>query len=87
VTDQNRGLYKKFIVTKADGSPFHEGNSQRVGDPNFFVLRLDDDGPYGAASRAAAVKFAEVIRGHNKLLADDLLAEVKNEENILWVQS
>ena len=58
-----KGLYGKYIITKADGSPV---------DPNadYFVLRLDTD----PAARHAARTYARDMHGRNQVLADELEA-------------
>lgn len=40
--------------------------------PKYFVLKPDDKGPYGAASRAAMNRYAQMIDGANDQLAEDL---------------
>lgn len=59
-----RGLYQKYIVTKASGKPL---------DPDFeaIVLRIDK-GQYLHACRAGVAAFAEAVREHNPQLANDL---------------
>lgn len=56
-----KGLYLKYIIAKADGSPV---------DPNadYFVLRLDTD----QAARGAARNYANRIMGDNPLLAQEI---------------
>lgn len=56
-----KGLYPKYIIAKADGSPV---------DPNadYFVLRLDTD----QAARGAARNYANRIMGDNPVLAQEL---------------
>ena len=56
-----KGLYGKYIITKADGSPV---------DPNadYFVLRLDTD----PAARHAARTYARNMYDRNHALADEL---------------
>ena len=48
------GLHQKYIITRVDGKPI---------DPKavYFVLRLDGNHAHNNASRAAALKWAEVI--------------------------
>jgi len=59
-----KGLYQKYIVTKTSGKPV---------DPKarFVVLRVDD-GQYVHSCRAGVAAFAEAVREHNPVLADDL---------------
>jgi hypothetical protein len=55
------GLYEKYLVTKADGTPT---------DPNavYFVLRLDTD----KLARLAALRYAALVARQNPQLAQDL---------------
>ncbi len=55
------GLYRKYRISKADGTPV---------DPNaeYFVLRLDKD----VAARAAALTYAKEIRNQKPKLAADI---------------
>ena len=57
-----RGLYKKHIVTRADGSPTDP-------DAQYFVLRIDTD-PH---ARAALRTYVALVREDNPVLAVDLL--------------
>lgn len=59
-----KGLYGKYIITKANGKPL---------DPNFYaiVLRIDS-GQYIHACRAGVAAFAEAVRERNPILANDL---------------
>ena len=57
--DMNRGLYSKYIVTKADGTPL---------DGDCFVLRPDRD----AAARCALIEYA--AQTPNEALAADIEA-------------
>ena len=59
-----KGLYQKYIIKKANGKPL---------DPNFeaIVLRIDG-GQYVDACRAGAFAFAQSVKKHNPLLADDI---------------
>jgi hypothetical protein len=72
--DEERGLYGKYRITKADGSPV---------DPfgEWFVLRYDNEGigfddevtrAHRAASREALGLYARLIRRHLPKLASDL---------------
>lgn len=60
-----RGLYGKYNVSKADGSPR---------DPNarYFVLRYDKDDAHGEACRAALATYAKHIKSTLPELAADL---------------
>jgi hypothetical protein len=67
-TEKNRGLYGRYIVRKADGSPT---------DPRaeYFVLRLDEHGSdpiHIEACRAAAMVYADLIEPYLPQLAADL---------------
>ena len=70
-----KGLYNKYIITKASGKPL---------DPNFYaiVLRIDG-GKYVKACRAGALAFAEAVRDENPLLSNDIqykVMEYQDEE-------
>lgn len=78
--DNFRGLYRKYIIAKADGSPM---------DPNadYFVLRLDTD----QAARGAARNYANRIVGDNPLFAQELRDRVDEHSqkailNIDWTE-
>ena len=60
------GLYKKYHITKADGSPCDK-------DANYFVLRLDKD----QHARVAALAYAESVRDENPEFARDIRADVE----------
>lgn len=62
--DEEKGLYQKYIVTKASGKPL---------DPGFecIVLRIDG-GRYVNACRVGVAAFAEAVRPVNKTLARDI---------------
>ena len=64
--DKSRGLYSKYIIRKADGSPV---------DPKacYLVLRLDTD----EDARAAALLYAAHVEKWNNLLAKDLKKKVE----------
>lgn len=59
-----KGLYQKYIIKKTSGKSL---------DLNFeaIVLRIDG-GRYLNACRVGAAAFAEAVREHNPLLADDI---------------
>lgn len=66
--NRNRGLYRKYIIQKADGSPV---------DPTaeYFVLRLDVNGKdpqHIRACRTAVLAYASKIADHLPQLAADL---------------
>lgn len=56
-----RGLHRKYIITKADGSPVDP-------EADYFVLRLDTD----PTARHAARTYARNIEGRNPQLAEDI---------------
>lgn len=58
----NKGLYKKYIIQKVNGTEIDK-------NADYFVLRLDTD-PY---AREAIAFYAALIKKHNPELADDLL--------------
>ncbi len=67
----NKGLYQKYIIAKADGSPI---------DPkaDYFVLRLDTD----QNARLAARKYANAIEEENpKLAAEQRGSQRENKVN------
>ena len=57
----DQGIYDKYIVKKADGSPTDS-------DACYFVLRLDTD----YAARRAMAQYARSIRRENEQLANDI---------------
>ena len=63
-----KGLWNKYIITKASGKPLA---------PNFYaiVLRIDG-GQYVNACRAGALAFAEAVRDENPLLSNDIQHKV-----------
>lgn len=71
--ENNTGLYDKYRIEKADGSPV---------DPDgvYFVLRLDGDSDYASASRLALATYSCSIGTTNRKLADDLF----NLVMVLW---
>ncbi len=71
----HKGLYGKYIVTKASGKPLAPG-------AEFIVLRIDD-GRYVDACRAGAEAFADAVSKDNPRLARDIwirLAELKQAQ-------
>lgn len=76
---QPAGLYRKYLITKADG---------RELPPEFeaFVLRLDDGGDpaHVAACRAAVLVYADEIEPHISQLARDLRARYSGPDSVNW---
>ncbi len=72
--DQARGLYPKYQICKADGSPV---------DPSadYFVLRLDGQDPHALACRAAVLTYANHIEPHLPLVARDLREKVRSRDS------
>ena len=70
-----KGLYHKYNVTKADGSPVDP-------DAYYLVLRLDA-GEYRDACRAGARSFAKAVEAHNPQLAADILDTLPELEDEL----
>jgi len=68
MNDDERGLYQKYIISKANGEPL---------DPNFYaiVLRIDG-GRYVDACRNGVLAFASEVRSLNEQLAHDLYNKV-----------
>ena len=64
--DPNRGVYKKFEVTRTDGSSAEGGKHHGC---RYFVLDLDHD-PHARAAMEAYAK--SVRKTHPKLYADIL---------------
>jgi hypothetical protein len=70
---EQQGLYDKFIISKADGSPI---------DPKakYIVLRYDANNiKDGSAVRVAIRKYAKIIQHTNPAFALDLLKSVDQE--------
>jgi hypothetical protein len=63
--DKTRGLYGKYIVSKADGSPV-------APKAYYLVLRLDAD----EDARAAALMYAAHVRKWNPKLAEGIEKKV-----------
>ena len=63
-----KGLYNKYIVTKANGKPL---------DPNFYaiVVRIDG-GQYVDACRKGVLAFAKAVEPLNPELAFDIDLEI-----------
>lgn len=66
MSDKDRGIYLKYTVTKADGSPVDE-------QADYFVLRVDKD----PAARAALLAYGRAC--DNPSLAADILYKVAVE--------
>ncbi len=62
----SRGLYNKYIVTKADGSPIDP-------EAQYFVLRIDND----FDAFMAVLRWADE-KGNNKLF-EDLIDVIKDK--------
>lgn len=79
--DVERGLYRKYVISKVDGS---------VVDPEavYFVLRLDyHDGcdiGHVYASRAGARKYAEEVLETLPVLSGDLLTVLASGPSVGW---
>ena len=73
------GLHRKYVVSKADGSPVDE-------DAVYFVLRVDSGGQtdHVEASRAAMKEYALKIRYFLPKLAADILKELDCEIMVYW---
>lgn len=72
-----RGLYGKYIITKASGKPLARGYEA-------IVLRIDD-GRYVEACRAGVIAFAEAVRDENPLLSNDIqhrIMELTKKEDL-----
>ena len=68
-----QGLFGKFILEKANGSPIHP-------DAKYIVLRYDaTNDEDGIASRKALIVYARAISQSNPTFAADLLEEMANE--------
>ncbi len=62
-----KGLYQKYIISKASGEPLAEGFEA-------IVLRIDG-GQYVGACRTGVLAFAEAVRDENPLLSNDIQQE------------
>ena len=72
---KNKGLFKRYKVSKADGSK---------ADPNakYFVMRYDhaaNDPIHRDACRKAILRYAELIRDHLPELGSDLEKAISGE--------
>lgn len=70
--DTNRGIYRKFNVTRTDGSSEPGGKHEHC---RYFVLDLDHD-PHAAPALAA---YARSCSKTHPVLAADLLAMLSGE--------
>lgn len=70
MSDNSKGLYKKFNVTRTDGA---SGPGMKHGDCSYFVLDLDHD-PYALAALKA---YAEACAETHPKLSADLFAPVR----------
>lgn len=70
---QQKGLYGKFIIRKADGSLIDP-------EAKYIVLRYDANSKDGNCSRAALLKYTSLIKSFNPQFADDLLKEIEIEQ-------
>ena len=59
------GLYKKYIISKTDGSPVDP-------DAEYFVLRIDKD----RHARTAILVYAENIKSENEQFYKDILEKL-----------
>lgn len=64
---KNEGLYRKYIVKKANGTEIDK-------NADYFVLRLDTD----KYAREAIMYYAALIRKSNPKLAEDLMEKYIN---------
>ena len=69
---EQQGLYGKFIISKADGSPMNP-------KAKYIILRYDADSKDFWPSSAAIRKYAELISTTNVEFATDLIKEMNNE--------
>jgi hypothetical protein len=68
--NRKRGVYTKYNITKADGSPVDPG-------ADYFVLRLDQnpggDAKHVEACRVAILAYAEAVKDHLPVLAAEIV--------------
>jgi hypothetical protein len=74
-----QGLFGKFILEKADGSPIDP-------EAKYIVLRYDSKSSDGVASRRAIIAYARAISQSDPVFAADLLEEMANESCIAFAQ-
>lgn len=70
------GLYTRYRIAYADGSPV---------DPRgeYFVLKVNSEDPrHAEASREALRAYSESIKGHNPILAKDLIDWVSEYDTL-----
>jgi hypothetical protein len=79
---KNKGLFGKYIIKKADGSPIDKG-------AEYFVLRLNGDGDINhiEACKKAVLVYAEQIKDHLPLLSQDLIAKYGKVEETKETES
>lgn len=73
--ENNKGLIKKYIISKANGSTVSE-------DAEYFVLRLDEkqkDDVHRNACVKAVLTYADEIENHLPELAKDLRAKYSDK--------
>uniref|UniRef100_A0A6M3JGF9 Uncharacterized protein n=1 Tax=viral metagenome TaxID=1070528 RepID=A0A6M3JGF9_9ZZZZ len=68
MTEELKGLYRKYIVTKTSGKPLVDGWDG-------IILRIDG-GRYVEACRAGATAFAEAVKEENPKLYKDIKARI-----------
>ena len=66
MSEQQKGLYGKYVVQKADGSPIDP-------DAIYFVLRLDTD----PAARFAMIAYADFVKRANPTLATQIHEQLR----------
>jgi hypothetical protein len=64
----DKGLYGKYIITKANGEPIAD-------DAKYFVLRYDRAAADGQAARLALLAYTCLV--HNPVLAGQLLEALR----------
>lgn len=80
ISENPDGLHRRYIISKADGSPIDEG-------AQYFVLRLDDNGKdrrHVEACRAAILRYAERIQTHIPKLAEDIRKKYGQHQSAGW---
>ncbi|MGA7953760.1 MAG: hypothetical protein WCA07_09615 [Gloeobacterales cyanobacterium] len=70
---KQNGLYRKYKITKADGTPLDAG-------ARYFPLRYDGGDPN---AELALKVYAASVRAFNATLADDLLEAMKTLTRLL----
>ena len=69
---QQQGLFGKFLIQKADGSPISPS-------AKYIVLRYDAESEDGSAARHAIIAYARFINQSNPGFSRDLIEEMKVE--------